>query len=510
MLCFVFPKQSPNDMNSQETPEIAPKPKATGQYFDVIIVGAGLSGIGAAHYLQTRCPDRSYAILEMRPAMGGTWDLFRYPGIRSDSDMYTLGYAFRPWKEAKAIADGPAILKYIRDTAQDEGIDKKIQYNRRLRGADWKSAEAKWHLEVEDTENQEIINYSCNFLFMCSGYYSYDEGYIPDFVGNEHFKGQIIHPQKWPADLDYTNKKIIVIGSGATAVTLVPELAKKAQSVIMLQRSPTYIVSMPSKDVFANFFKKVLPEKLAYGFNRWRKVLFSLLFYKLARSRPNFVKKLIKQGVQKALGKGYDVEKHFTPKYNPWDQRLCLVPDEDLFAAIRDKKAEIITDEIEKFTETGILLKSGQELKADIIVTATGLKMSVLDKMNFKIDGQDITFSQHYMYRAMMISDVPNLAISIGYTNASWTLKTDLTCAYVCRLLNYMRKTNTKVCTPRLGQQSMVDEPLLDFNSGYVLRALPSLPKQGNKKPWRMNQNYPLDVLTIRYSSLKDPALEFM
>ncbi|MCU0444801.1 MAG: NAD(P)/FAD-dependent oxidoreductase [Microscillaceae bacterium] len=496
-------------MNTQKIEQTSPAPSGNTPHFDVLIIGAGLSGIGAAHYIQSRCPDRTYAVLEMRPAMGGTWDLFRYPGIRSDSDMYTLGYAFRPWREAKAIADGPAILKYIRETAEAEGIDRKIQYNRRLRGANWVSAEARWHLAVENTQDQSIMAYTCNFLFMCSGYYSYDEGYTPDFEGLADYQGLVIHPQKWPEDLDYTKQKIIVIGSGATAVTLVPELAKKAQSVIMLQRSPTYIVSMPSKDFFANWFKRVLPEKWAYEINRWRKVLFGLFFYKLARNRPNFVKKLIKQGVSKVLGKDYDVDTHFSPKYNPWDQRLCLVPDEDLFLAIKSGRVEVVTDQIAKFTEKGILLQSGKELPADIVVTATGLKMSVLDKMKLQMDGQDIQLSNHYMYRAMMVSDIPNLAISIGYTNASWTLKTDLTCAYVCRLLNYMRQIKVQTCTPRVREAIGDDIPLLDFNSSYVLRALPNLPKQGTKKPWRMNQNYPLDVLTIKYSSLKDPNLEF-
>ncbi len=479
------------------------------QYFDVIIVGAGLSGIGAAHYVQDRCPDRSYAILEMRASMGGTWDLFRYPGIRSDSDMYTLGYAFRPWKEAKAIADGPAILKYIKDAAKEEGIDKKIQYNRKIIGASWSSDLAQWTIDVENTETSEILQYTCNFLFMCSGYYSYDEGYTPDFVGMGDYKGRIVHPQKWTDDIEYADKKVIVIGSGATAVTLVPELAKKAKLVTMLQRSPTYIVSKPSMDFLANLFRRMLPEKIAYSINRWRNVLMGLFFYKLSRSKPNFVRKLIVKGVSNALGKDYDVATHFTPSYNPWDQRLCMVPDDDLFAAIKSGKAEMVTDQIETFTEKGIRLKSGQELEADMVVTATGLRLKVLNGMKFSIDNKPVHLPDHYMYRGMMISDIPNFAISIGYTNASWTLKTDLTCTYVCRLLNRMRKTKTKSCTPRVTRETMQDEPLLDFNSGYVLRALDSLPKQGSKKPWKLNQNYPLDTMTIKYSSLKDKVLEY-
>jgi monooxygenase len=478
-------------------------------YFDVIIVGAGLSGIGAAHYIQNRCPKKSYAVLEMRSSMGGTWDLFRYPGIRSDSDMYTLGYAFKPWKEAKAIADGPSILQYIKETAQEEGIDKKIKYDQKVVSASWSSEEAQWTIEVEQTQTKERLYYSCNFLFMCSGYYSYDQGYTPEFEGVANYKGQIVHPQKWTEDVDYTDKKVIVIGSGATAVTLVPELAKKANSVTMLQRSPTYIVSKPSKDYFANVFRKILPVKWAYEVNRWRNVLLSLFFYKLSRSRPNFVKKLIKLGVRKSLGREYDVETHFTPKYNPWDQRLCLVPDDDLFASIRSGKAQVVTDQIDRFTENGIQLKSGQVLAADIVVTATGLKLEFLSGMTLKVDDKVIILPEHYVYRGMMISDVPNFAFSIGYTNASWTLKTDLTCAYVCRLLNHMQKNGTKTCTPKVDKDSMSDEPLLDFNSGYVVRALNALPKQGSKKPWKLNQNYPLDVINLKYSTLKDKALAF-
>lgn len=493
--------------SAKESPQPTTSTKTT--YFDVLIVGAGLSGIGAAHYIQKECADKSYAILEMRPQMGGTWDLFKYPGIRSDSDMYTLGYAFRPWKEAKAIADGPSILKYINDTAKDEGIDKNIHYNRKVIHAAWSSENTEWTVEVENRETQEVLYYKCNFLFMCSGYYNYEEGYTPDFKGTEDFKGTIVHPQKWPENLDYTDKKVVVIGSGATAVTLVPEMAKKASLVTMLQRSPTYIASLPAIDGFANFMRKILPQKMAYSFNRWRKVLMGLGFYKLARSKPNFTKKLIVKGVKKALGKDYDVETHFSPNYNPWDQRLCMVPDNDLFDAINEGKADVVTDHIETFTEKGLALKSGKELEADIIVTATGLKILFLGGMTLTVDGKKINPSEHYVYRGMMISDVPNLALSIGYTNASWTLKTDLTCEYVCRLLNHMNKTGTKYCTPKVDPSNMEDEPLLDFNSGYVLRALDGLPKQGSKKPWKLNQNYPMDVMTLRYSSLKDDALEY-
>ncbi len=489
--------------------EVSSNRKTKENYFDVIVVGAGLSGIGAGHYLQERCPKRTYAILEMRDTMGGTWDLFRYPGIRSDSDMYTLGYSFRPWKEAKAIADGPSILKYIQETAEEEGIDQKIQYQRKVVSAHWSSEEAQWTLEVENPATGEILHYSCNFLFMCSGYYSYQEGYTPDFKGTEQFRGQIIHPQKWPQDLDYTDQKVVVIGSGATAVTLVPAMAEKAKLVTMLQRSPTYIVGRPAQDSLANLMKRILPARWAYGFNRWRNVLMSLLFYKLSRSRPNFVKKLIKKGVKQALGKDYDVETHFTPKYNPWDQRLCLVPDNDLFDAINQGKAEIVTDQIDQFTEKGLLLQSGQELEADLIVTATGLKIQMMGGMSMQIDGQPVHLPEHYMYRGLMLSGIPNLAFAIGYTNASWTLKTDLSCAYVCRLLNHMDRIGAKSCTPQINGAAISEEPMIDFNAGYVLRALDSTPKQGSQKPWKLHQNYPLDVLNFKYSSLKSEALDF-
>lgn len=481
----------------------------TPQHLEVIIVGAGLSGIGAAHYIQTRCPQRSYAVLEMRESMGGTWDLFRYPGIRSDSDMYTLGYAFRPWKAAKAIADGGDILNYIKETAQEEGIDQHIIYQQKVVAAEWDSRQAQWQLTVEDLAANQTKYYTCNFLFMCSGYYSYEEGYTPEFTGSEDFKGTIMHPQHWQEDYDYSNQKIVVIGSGATAVTLVPELAKKAQKVTMLQRSPTYIVSQPSKDWLANIIKSALPSKLAYGMNRWRNVLLSLFFYKLSRRMPNFVRALIKRGVRKELGNDYDLDTHFNPPYKPWDQRLCLVPDSDLFKAIRNGSADILTDQIERFTEKGIKLQSGKELEADLIVTATGLKIQIMSGMPIRVDGKQVRFPEHYVYRGMMFSDIPNLALSIGYTNASWTLKTDLTCAYVCRLLNYMDKHQLRTCTPRLRADELSDEPLLDFNSGYVLRALEELPKQGDKTPWKLHQNYILDIINFKYSKLKNNSLEF-
>ena len=441
--------------------------------------------------------------------MGGTWDLFRYPGIRSDSDMYTLGYIFRPWKAAKAIADGPDILKYIRDTAKEGGIDQKIKYKHKVKKASWSSSTAQWTIEVEQSDAKELLHYTCNFLFMCSGYYNYDKGYMPDFKGIEQFKGQVVHPQKWTADIDYKNKKVVVIGSGATAVTLVPELAKEASLVIMLQRSPTYMAVAPSKDVIANFLRRVLPLSWAYSLSRWKNILIAMFFYWLARQRPNFTKRLFKKGIKNELGKDFDVEKHFSPPYNPWDQRVCLVPDSDLFKSIKAGKTEIVTDNIDTFSSNGIKLQSGKELEADLIVSATGLQLQFLGNLQLVVDGKAIVPSELYCYRGMMFSDIPNLALALGYTNASWTLKCDLTCDYVCRLLNYMKKTGAKQCTARMLDNSMEDRPLIDFNSGYVLRSIAELPKQGSKMPWKLHQNYILDIFNFRHSSLKDEALEY-
>lgn len=478
-------------------------------YFDTIIVGAGLSGIGAAHHLQKNCPNRTFTILEARQTMGGTWDLFRYPGIRSDSDMYTLGYSFRPWKEAKAIADGPSILQYIQDTAKEGGFDKKIQYNHKVKSAYWSSKTKKWTVAVEQTDTQKTVQISCNFLLMCSGYYDYDSGYTPTFEGTDRFKGRIVHPQKWTSDVEYADKKVVVIGSGATAVTLVPELAKKAEKVTMLQRSPTYITSAPSKDIIANGLRKILPSKAAYTVSRWKNILLGMAFFKLARSKPNFVRKLFVKNAKKELGEGFEVEKHFKPKYNPWDQRVCLIPDSDLFESLKSGKAEVVTDHIKTFTETGIQLQSGQELEADLIVTATGLQMKIISGIELKVDDVLMNAPDLYCYRGMMFSDVPNFAMVFGYTNASWTLKADLTCEYICRLLKYMTKTGKQQVTPRVDASSIIETPLLDFNSGYVLRALDQLPKQGSETPWRVHQNYVKDIFNFRHSKLEDKALEF-
>ena len=478
------------------------------EHFDVLIVGAGLSGIGAAHHLQRRCPGKSYAILEGRGAIGGTWDLFRYPGIRSDSDMYTMGYSFRPWTNPKAIADGPSILAYIRETAREAGIDRHIRFDHWVARADWSSENALWTVEATRPQGGRA-RFTSNFLFMCSGYYRYSGGYMPEFAGAERFAGRIVHPQKWPEDLDYAGKRIVVIGSGATAVTLVPELAKTAGHVTMLQRSPTYIVSRPEQDAFANLLKKHLPPRLAYRITRWRLVLLGMWFYRLCKKKPEHVKQLIEKGVRAELGEDYDIATHFTPRYNPWDQRLCLVPDADLFRAIRSGKASIVTDRIGTFTRTGLKLQSGKELSADIIITATGLVLELLGGLEFSVDGREIDFSKTLNYRGCMYSGVPNLASAFGYTNASWTLKCDLTCEYVCRLLNTMDRQGMRQVTPVNRDPAMGTEPFVDFSSGYFQRSIARLPKQGSKRPWRLYQNYALDIISLRHGRMNDGVLEF-
>jgi monooxygenase len=477
------------------------------EHFDVLIVGAGLSGIGAGYHLQTRCPRRSYAILEGRDAIGGTWDLFRYPGIRSDSDMYTLGYSFRPWKEAKAIADGPSILQYVRDTASEYGIDRKIRFGHQVKRASWSSRDSRWTVEAE--RGGELVRLTCGFLFLCGGYYKYSEGYTPEFTGMARFAGRIVHPQKWTGDIDYEGKRVVVIGSGATAVTLVPELAKKAAHVTMLQRSPTWVVARPSEDGMANWLRRWLPPMIAYGITRWKKVLLQQYFFNLCRRSPARARELILGGVRAYLGRDYDVATHFTPRYNPWEQRMCLVPDADLFRAIRAKKASVVTDRIETFTENGIKLKSGTELEADLIVTATGLNLEVLSGLELTVDGIRVEPPKTFNYKGLMYSGVPNLASSFGYTNASWTLKCDLTCEYVCRLLNYMEKHGYRQCTPRNSDPALAEEPWVDFSSGYIHRSLHLFPKQGSKAPWKLHQNYARDILTLRFGRIDDGVLDF-
>lgn len=474
------------------------------EHFDVLVVGAGLSGIGAGYHLQDRCPSRSYAILEGREAIGGTWDLFRYPGIRSDSDMYTLGYSFRPWTNPKAIADGPSILEYIRETARAYGIDRKIRFRHKVKRAAWSSAESRWTVEAEVGEARELVRYTCAFLLLCSGYYDYDAGYTPELAGRERFRGRIVHPQKWTDDVDYAGKRVVVIGSGATAVTLVPAMAKTAAHVTMLQRSPSYVLSLPGEDPIANGLRRILPAKLAYGITRWKNVLLGMLIFQLSRRRPEWVKKMIRAGVARALPPDFAVDVHFKPRYDPWDQRLCLVPDGDLFRSIRKGGVSIVTDEIETFTESGIRLESGAELEADLIVTATGLNLLPIGGLELEVDGETIELPKRLSYKGMMLEGVPNLALAIGYTNASWTLKADLTCEYVCRLLNHMAAHGHHEARPRVHDASVEPEPLIDFSSGYVQRALHKFPKQGSKRPWKLYQNYALDVVTLRYGSVTD------
>ncbi|MCX8474476.1 MAG: NAD(P)/FAD-dependent oxidoreductase [Sphingomonas sp.] len=475
------------------------------EHFDVVVVGAGISGIGAGYHLQANSPDRSYVILEGRERLGGTWDLFRYPGIRSDSDMYTLGFSFRPWTGAKAIADGPAILRYLDETAREHGVDRHIRYRHRVKSAAWSSEDALWTVLAEREEGE--VTFTCSFLFMATGYYNYARGYTPDFPGAEDFKGQIVHPQFWTDDVDYAGKHVVVIGSGATAVTLVPELARQAAHVTMLQRSPTYIVARPSEDKIANWLRSKLPAKTAYGLTRWKNVLLQQYFYRIARKRPEKAKQAIIDMVRDELGPDYDVGTHFTPSYNPWDQRLCLVPDADLFASIREGKASVVTDTIDRFTQSGIRLASGRELEADLIVTATGLEIQLLSGMPVTVDGKLFEPVKHMTYKGMMFSDVPNFAISFGYTNASWTLKADLTANYMTRLLNAMRKRGVRQVTPRL-KEPVEEMPFLDFTSGYVQRAAAHLPRQGTRKPWRVHQNYTLDVMALKFGGI-DQEMEF-
>ena len=488
---------------------LADSARADSEHLDVLIVGAGLSGIGAAWHLQDKCPGRSYAIVEARQTSGGTWDLFRYPGVRSDSDMYTLGYSFRPWKDAKAIADGPSILSYIREVASDHGIDARIRYGHRVVAARWSTPDARWTVEIEHGPEKRRITITCGFLWMCSGYYDYAAGYLPRFPGIERFKGRIVHPQEWTDDIDYKGKQVVVIGSGATAVTLVPEMAKEAEHVTMLQRSPTYVVARPAEDAIANRLRRHLPIGLAYGLTRWKNVLLGMWFYRLCKRKPERARALIMKGVRYCLGPDYDIDRHFTPRYNPWDQRLCLVPDADLFRAIRRKQVSVVTDEIDTFTETGIRLKSGKELEADLIVTATGLALQLLGGMTVVVDGKTVNPADTIAYKGMMYSDVPNLAVVSGYTNASWTLKADLVCEYVCRLLNHMQKNGLRQCTPRNDDPTMPRLPWVDFSSGYIQRAIDKFPKQGSRRPWRLHQNYARDLMSLRYGSLRDKAMVF-
>jgi monooxygenase len=473
------------------------------EHVDVLILGAGLSGIGAAVHLRKNLPGRSYAILESRESIGGTWDLFRYPGIRSDSDMFTLGYSFKPWTNPKSIADGASILNYIKETAREYRVEERIRFGHRVVGAEWSSAEARWTVRAE-RGGGEAVELTCDWLYGCTGYYRYDEGFSPKFEGAERFRGAIVHPQHWPEDLDYDGKRVVVIGSGATAITLVPAMAERAAKVTMLQRSPTYVVSLPGVEPLAPILRPFLPEKTVYAITRWKNVLLTSLSYQLSRRAPRLMKRILRKGVERQLPPGYDVDRHFKPSYDPWDQRLCVVPRGDLFRAIREGKADVVTDRIATFTETGIRLESGQELEADVIVTATGLNMLVAGGIEVTVDGKPRKFSETVGYKGMMFSGIPNLSIALGYTNASFTLKTDLVAEHVCRLLAYMDEHGYAVATPREPDPSIRREPFIDLKSGYVMRSLHELPKQAARAPWRLHQNYARDVALLRRGPVGD------
>ncbi|MEV4420410.1 NAD(P)/FAD-dependent oxidoreductase [Patulibacter sp. NPDC049589] len=479
------------------------------EHLDVLIIGAGLSGIGAAHHLQEQHPHRSFALLESRESLGGTWDLFRYPGVRSDSDMHTLGFGFRPWKEAKAIADGPSILAYLQDTAAEYGIDRKIRYGRRVVSADWSTADSRWTVQVDHVGGGERETLTCSFLLGCTGYYRYDEGFTPVFPGRERFGGEIVHPQHWPEDLDYAGKRVVVIGSGATAVTLVPAMATDAAHVTMLQRSPTWIASLPSVDPFAERAKRFLPDAAAFPLTRWKNVMQQLGVFQLSNRHPKVVKRFLRGILERHLPDGYDIDRHFTPTYDPWDQRLCLVPDGDLFRAIRHGDAEIVTDHIETFTETGLRLRSGAELDADVVVTATGLNLLMLGGVTLAVDGTDVDVPEAMTYKGMMLEGVPNFAFAIGYTNASWTLKADLTGEYVGRLLKHMDEHGFAQATPVNDDPTVQQVPLLDFDAGYVLRSVDQLPRSGTKGPWKMRMNYLYDAFALRFGTVEDEAMKF-
>lgn len=484
----------------------------TVEHTDVVIVGAGLSGIGAAYHLTEKCPDQQFLILESRNAIGGTWDLFRYPGIRSDSDMHTLGYSFKPWNSAKAIADGPSILRYVKETAAENHIDEKIRYSHKLTAANWDSGSSRWTLTVAQTDTGNSVQISCNFLYMCAGYYNYNQPHEPELPQLENFKGTVVHPQFWPKDLDYENKKVVVIGSGATAVTLVPSMADKAASVTMLQRSPTYIISRPSEDWFANGMRALLPHKLAYAITRFRNTRFQEWIYKRTRRNPARIKKILLDAVRKELGPDFDVDKHFTPKYNPWDQRLCLVPDSDLFAALKNGSADVVTDHIETFTDSGIQLKSGDQLDADIIVTATGLQLVLMGGAAISIDGEAVDFSKLWTYKGLMNSSIPNMVATFGYINASWTLRADLTAEWVCRLLNHMRETNTSMVVPKVSAElhNMPQRDwVADFPAGYMTRVMHLFPKQGDREPWINTQDFRRDRKLFNQPFDQDQSLFF-
>jgi len=477
--------------------------------YDVVIVGAGISGIGAAYNLQKSCPNKSFAIFEGRENIGGTWDLFKYPGIRSDSDMHTMGFRFKPWTDPKTIADGPAILKYLNEAADENHLREKIQFNTKVKTAHWDSSSAYWKLGIETGDDGNIKDVNCKILYLCGGYYNYDEGYLPEFEGYDEFEGELIHPQKWPEDLNYEDKKVVVIGSGATAVTIVPAMADKVSKITMLQRSPTYYMSAPDQRPFDGIIKKFTTDRIGYFLIRWKNILLGRFFVSQIKKRPEKYKDLLIQGVKSQLGEGYDIDKHFTPKYQPWDQRLCFVPNGDMFKAIRKGKAEVVTDTINRFTKNGILLDSGDQIEADIIVTATGLNMQLLNGIDITIDNEKLDISERIQYKTMMFSDVPNLIATFGYTTASWTLGADLTSEYACKLINLMDSKGMDYFYPEAGSDVKGNGDFLDLNSGYIQRVADKLPKQGSRDPWINTQNYLKDLFQVRFKSIEDSDLKF-
>jgi monooxygenase len=500
-------------MMSLQRSGIADLPRAPEE-LDVLIVGAGLSGIAAAVHLQKHCPHKRYVILESRANLGGTWDLFRYPGVRSDSDMYTLGFSFKPWTGREAIADGARILEYLRETAVQHGVDRHIRCHHRVVRASWSSERAAWRVEAEQGdagqgETRERVEFECRFLFLCAGYYDYVQGYTPLFPGRAEFTGKIVHPQHWPRDLDCRDKRVVVIGSGATAVTLVPALAREAAKVTMLQRSPSYVVSMPVEDRLQALLRRALPARLAFRAIRWRNILFGIYFYGRCRAQPERVRRWIQKQIRIALGGEYDVDKHFGPRYNPWDQRMCIVPDGDLFASIKSGRAQVVTDEIDSFTPRGIRLKGGEELAADIIVTATGLNVVPLGGIALEVDGAPVRLPDTLTYKGSMFSGVPNLASIVGYTNAAWTLKCEMVCRFVCRLLEHMDRAGHDICVPQNSDAPMQSEPWLNLTSGYIQRVSDSLPKQGARRPWRLEQNYLIDRLWLQRGAIDDGVIKF-
>ncbi|HVU60090.1 MAG TPA: NAD(P)/FAD-dependent oxidoreductase [Mycobacteriales bacterium] len=479
------------------------------EHVDLLIIGAGLSGVGTGYQFAKTFPRKSYVILEQREELGGTWSLFKYPGIRSDSDMHTLGYRFKPWTAAKAIADGPAILDYVRETAREGDVERHIRYRTKVERAEWDTATALWTVEARNVATDEVTTYTCRYLFCCAGYYDYDNGYRPDFPGEERFTGPIIHPQFWPEDLDYTGKRVVVVGSGATAITIVPAMAQTAEHVTMLQRSPTYIVSLPGEDALANRLRKHLPASWAYGIVRWKNVLRVLFSFQMSRRKPEWVRWVLRKALEKNEGLSpAEIDANFTPTYNPWQQRLCAVPDGDFFQAMRDGKVSVVTDHIETFTETGIRLKSGEELPADIVVTATGLSLIPFGGVELVVDGEKIDVANTVTYKGIMLSGVPNYAIAFGYTNSSWTLKVDLTYAYMWRLIKHIERRGLRQFMPR-HNPPVSDTPYIDFNSGYVLRALDKMPKQGIEQPWRLSMNYAIDFFELRYTKVDDGEMQF-